>query len=148
MLTLTDDGVQITLTGTKKSNFLAVAVAIVALLVVVAVITLPVRLAIFAVFLFAVLCFCFNQYRQKGVVIGAGKVVIHPFCVCYEGKNYAFDRSLRVDDDGRGLRLTDGTQPKAVLIEGFDSEKERQVAKAVLLGQGVLGNKVAVKMGA
>lgn len=147
MLKLTDDGVQITLEGNKKVSFLAAALVVVALMVALSIIILPVRWAILAVFVLAFLCFLFNRYRQKGVVIGAGKVLIKAFCVCYEGKDYVFSQSLSVDDDRRGLRLTDGIPPKTVLIQGFASEKERQVAKAVLLGKGVVGNKVAVKMG-
>lgn len=148
MLTLTDDGVQITLANKRSNTWtIAMLMLVFAVGVAVAIAVLPNRYAILAVFGLAFVCFLFNRYRQKGVVIGAGKVLIKPFCVCYEGKDYVFSQSLGVDDDKNGLRLTDGTPPKTVLIQGFESEKERQVAKAVLLGKGVVGNKVAVRMG-
>lgn len=144
MLTLSDDGVQITLMG-SHSNALMVAVLMLVLAVGVAlaITMLPSAYAILAVFGLACLCFWFNHHRKNNTVIATGQVWVKSGVIIYNGQKFVFDNpAVHISQD----KLMIKSSKKSLILQGFENPKEISIAKAVLLGQAVMGNKVAIKM--
>lgn len=153
MLKKTETGVEVLLTGDKgldKGLLWSAVLGLFALLVAVVASLFDVRYALGALFTLAVACFFFNRYkaaRQRTFVI-TGKVVVSAFALSYDvmGKKHslAFSEALAVVSDETGLLLTD--KDKSVRLAGFDSETEKNVVKAVLLGSQVQTRAVNVRM--
>ncbi|MDO4427427.1 MAG: hypothetical protein Q4B88_04790 [Moraxella sp.] len=153
MLKKTETGVEVLLTG--KSGFdkgflwsavlglFALAVAVVASL-------FDVRYALGAIFALAVASFFFNRYKAKKqrTPTITGKVVVSAFALRYEmlGKQHSlvFGDTLSIVSDELGLLLID--KDKSARLTGFESEAEKNVVKAVLLGKEIYTRAVNVCM--
>lgn len=149
MLKVVDDGVSITLVGKNKNPLFMMASGLIVLAVVVAVVamTMPVKITIGVMAVFAVLIFGFNIYKnrlQYQSHVASGQITI---------KNHAFitnGQHVKLTNNAQ-ITLTDTTLIIADLgrswhISGFETDKERQVAKSVLEGKALQKNEQAIRI--
>lgn len=149
MLKVIDDGVIITLTGNNKSPLLLWSSILVVLAIGVAVvaITTSTRTTIGVMFVFAVLVFIFNIYKNKlsnHGFISTGQLTI---------KNHHFissSHSVKLSDDAT-ITLT---QQKLIIrdlgrvwhISGFEQDKELHITKSILEGKALEKRERAIRL--
>lgn len=150
MLKLTDTGVQIHLTGTQTANYaliFATVLGLFALVVAYLAMTQSVVIAIGGLFALAVGCFFFNLYKEKlkNMPINGGIILACPFELTINGQTTTLSKQVQITDDNGILTIVDGKHRWQ--LSGFENDKEKQVLKAVLLGQTIQGRGVQVVFG-
>lgn len=145
MLKLTDTGVEIRLTGTPAPNYALVfagLLGVLALIVAYLAITQAVAIAIGAIFMLAVGCFCFNHYKEKlkNQPICGGTLIAQAGQLDLNGQLIQLSANANIEINNNLFIIQD---KKSVWhIGGFDNEKEMAVLKAVLQGE-TIGKKFA-----
>lgn len=138
MLKIIDDGVVITLTGNNKNPLLLWSSALLVLAVGLAVVamTMPIRITIGAMFVFAVLIFFFNMYKNKlnnHGFIGAGQLTIKNRHFIGDGHSVKLSNHAKIEMVNHTLIIND--LGRVWHIAGFEQDKELHIAKAILEGK-------------
>lgn len=151
MIKVIDDGVQITLMGQNKDTLFLWSIAMLICAVVVAVIcfTLPVPYAIASLAIWAVLMYFFNQKKHAAKsqkYHTQGLLVLKSHHIIINDMSIKLTKQAQIISENRCLIVRDGGVSH--YFEGFDDQREIEVAKAVLGGQRIVKQAKSIKMNA
>lgn len=149
MLTVNDDGVSIRLNGSAADPLFWWSAGLLVLGIIVAAVcvTMPVEYAIGSLFVFAVAMFGFNIKRhqaKKRHLFAQGILKLSPKRFEIDQKALTLSDTAIITEQAGVLMVTD--RGIEYHFTGFETEQEMSIAKAVLSGQSVAKNHVAVRM--
>lgn len=149
MLKVIDDGVSITLSGTKSNSVFTMAGVLVVLAVCVMVVamTAPVKITIGVMAVFAVLIFGFNIYKDRLKYqsrIATGVIIIKNHTFIAQGQTVKLSKDASIELINNVLVITDLGRSWHIL--GFDNDKERHIAKSVLEGKALEKQEQAIRI--
>lgn len=149
MLKVVDEGVSITLVGKDKNPLFVMAGVLVVCAIGVAVVamTMPAEITIGVMAVFAVLIFGFNIYKnrlQYQSHIASGKIIIKNRAFIANGQNVKLSQNAQISLTDTTLIIMD--LGRSWHISGFETDKERQVAKSVLEGKALEKREQAIRL--
>lgn len=149
MLKVVDEGVSITLVGKDKNPLFVMAGVLVVCAIGVAVVamTMPAEITIGVMAVFAVLIFGFNIYKnrlQYQSHIASGQIIIKNRAFIANGQNVKLSQNAQISLTDTTLIIID--LGRSWHISGFETDKERQVAKSVLEGKALEKREQAIRL--
>lgn len=148
MLRLIDEGVVITLNGKAPNHLFVMAGALLGCAILVALVAMmaSVEITLGTMALLAVVIFVFNVYRLRTQTrtITQGQITLKKHTLIAGTHSVRFSETAKIEMAGEMLVIED--LGECWQVGGFDSEKERHIAKLVLEGQPLQKNERAIRI--